>query len=82
MTAEHVLDHNKAPNFMDASSNYFETLSNLDSYLQYPPQSPYGVSDLGRKCSAFNFRFQALTSSSVIQFLRQAPHGSASTRSI
>lgn len=52
--SEHVLDHSKAPTFMDASApNYFETLSNLDSFLQYPPQSPYSVSDLGRKCLTF-----------------------------
>ena len=46
---EHVLDHTKAPSFMDApQSNYFETLSGIDTFLQYP-QSPFGVSDMSRK---------------------------------
>lgn len=54
---EHMLDHTKGPSFtMDGPTpNYFETLSGIDTYLQYPPQSPFGVSDLGRKC-----RFRAL----------------------
>lgn len=44
---EHVLDHTKAPNFMDnANASYFEGMG-LDNYLQYPPHSPFGVSDLG-----------------------------------
>lgn len=43
---EHVLDHSKAPTFMDATpANYFDTLSGIDTFLQYP-HSPYGVSDM------------------------------------
>lgn len=43
---DHILDHTKAPSFMDGpTTNYFETLSGMDSYLQYP-HSPFGVSDM------------------------------------
>ncbi|CCM03782.1 uncharacterized protein FIBRA_05929 [Fibroporia radiculosa] len=43
---EHVLDHTKATDFMDAANfNNFDPLSGLD-YLQYP-HSPFGVSAMG-----------------------------------
>ena len=51
---EHILDHTKAPTFMDGpSANYFETLSGIDTFLQYP-HSPYGVSDMSRKLIHFH----------------------------
>ena len=58
---EHILDHTKAPSFMDtAPTNYFETLSGMDSYLQYP-HSPFGVSDMARE-----YRIYALAMSTSV----------------
>lgn len=51
--SEHMIDASKGPAFMDPSANYFEPMGGLDSYLQYPPHSPFGVSDLSRTSSAF-----------------------------
>ncbi|TCD70115.1 hypothetical protein EIP91_004844 [Steccherinum ochraceum] len=40
---EHVLDHTKSDNFMDTSSNYFDSIGPMD-YLQYPHSPSFGVS--------------------------------------
>ena len=45
---ENVLDHTKNADFMDTAAYYNDPLSGLD-YLQYPPQSPFGVSSMGRE---------------------------------
>ena len=43
---ENVLDHTKNADFGMDTSFYNDSLSGLD-YLQYPPQSPFGVSTMG-----------------------------------
>ncbi|EPQ60155.1 hypothetical protein GLOTRDRAFT_52076 [Gloeophyllum trabeum ATCC 11539] len=41
---EHVLEHPKSPAFMDATSNFtYDPMLGLD-YIQYPPNSPFGLS--------------------------------------
>ena len=45
---EHILDHTKSNDFMDTSSNYFDTISGMD-YLQYPHSPNFGVG-MTRKC--------------------------------
>ena len=45
---ENVLDQTKSAEFMDTAAYYNDPLSGLD-YLQYPPQSPFGVSSMGRE---------------------------------
>ena len=43
-----------------APNNYFETLSGMDTYLQYP-HSPFGVSDMARE-----YRIYALAMSTSV----------------
>ena len=50
-----LLEHPRSPTFMDAPFTY-DSLSNLEPYLQYP-QSPYGVSTMARKSISYLISF-------------------------
>lgn len=60
---EHSLsDHPKSPSFMDSSFSSYEPFGHVD-YLNggYPPNSPFGISSIGRKSQPL-LRILSLTS--------------------
>ncbi|KAF8128251.1 hypothetical protein EV363DRAFT_1510617 [Boletus edulis] len=77
-----LLEHPRSPTFMDAPFTY-NSLSNLDPYLQYP-QSPYSVSTIalpGPSSSSPCFDFNTLNLTNTVSKYLYTPSANYTTTS-